>query len=109
MRVRDRILRHLEVTGEHLTADELATVTKAAKRSVQNDLSDLVRDGCVTRAGGGTRADPYRYGAGGRSGDDLSGDRARKTGDSSPSADIYVRAGGNHPEPDKSDDEEEEF
>ena len=63
----DRIRRHLEVTGEELTADELVEATGVAKRTVQNTLTELVkRPARVLRHGAGTKGDPYRYAAGRR-------------------------------------------
>ncbi len=63
----DRIRRHLEVTGEELTADELVEATGIAKRTVQNTLTELVKPPRrVIRHGAGTKGDPYRYVAGRR-------------------------------------------
>ncbi|HET8626732.1 MAG TPA: AAA family ATPase [Thermomicrobiales bacterium] len=57
----DRIRRHLEVTGDELTAEGVVEAVGLPLRTVQNNLPALYRAGHLRRLGAGTKADPYRY------------------------------------------------
>lgn len=61
---RDRVLRHLQVTQEGLTGQELADELRVPLKTAQNVLSVLSKSGDVQRAGAGTKTDPFRYQAG---------------------------------------------
>jgi hypothetical protein len=56
-----KIWRHLYLSGDACTADELVDAVGAAKRSVQNAMTELARSGQVARLGAGAKGDPYRY------------------------------------------------
>ena len=94
--VRDRLIRHLEATGEELSADDLADVLGTPKKTVQSTLGPLVRERRVARCGAGTKGDAYRYRTSGRTRDESFRDLTRKTDDSSRPADTYVAVGRNH-------------
>ena len=59
----DRVRRHLELTGEWLTTDQLAGALALPFGTVANAMTRLVREGTVSHAGAGTRADPRRHAA----------------------------------------------
>jgi predicted transcriptional regulator len=59
--VRERVLRHLEVTGEALTVAELIEAVQGTQSRIQRALKSLVEDGAITRQGAGTKTQPFTY------------------------------------------------
>jgi KaiC/GvpD/RAD55 family RecA-like ATPase len=61
MNAAERVLRALEMGAAAMTPDELANATGLARKTVQNALTAHYSAGRVSRAGAGTKADPFNY------------------------------------------------
>ncbi len=96
--VRDRIRRHFEVTGDHLTADQLHEVIGGDKSGLQRALRDLLGGGRIVRDGAGTKIAPYRYSvAVHESFHEYSRAQTEKTGDSWKAQMVYTPADSMNP------------